>query len=333
MTSTDEKHAGSLIPRPNSSLATVDHGGNVVSRMVEDALAIARRRDLVSVGKRFRIGSFELCEPDYRQLLRWAKALKWSPEVVLDTLASLSYWRRPDEYIILRREEISFRIENGSIRDLVWDGERLPLENFEWEADLGIQTLGILKRMPKWLPTETLGSLRTLDVNGLLLTELDLSPMPGLTELRCRRNQLTELDLSPVPGLKELWCGGNPLTELDLSPVPGLTRLDCYCNRLTELDLSPVPGLTRLWCSDNQLTELDLSPVPGLTRLWCSDNQLTELDLSPVPGLTELDCIENQLTELDLSSVPGLTKLLCGRNQLTELDLSPVPGLTKLDCS
>ena len=154
MTSPDEKHAGSLIPRSNSNPATVDRSGGVDSHLVEDALAIARRRDLQTAGKQFRIGSFELCEPDYRQVLRWAKALQWSPEDVLDTLAILSYEMSVGE-------EIKLRIENGSIRDLVWDGERLNLESFEWEAGLSIQTLGILKRMPKWLPTETLGSLST----------------------------------------------------------------------------------------------------------------------------------------------------------------------------
>ena len=231
MTSPDGKQANSLISRPDTSFATVARGERIVSRMVEGALEIARRTDLLSAGKRFTIGTYELREPDYRQVLWWAKSLQWSPEEVLDTLAGL----RPVSYA-----PIKLRIEDGSIRELVWDSERMPLENFEWEAGLSIQTLAIRRRMPKWRSGAVLPSLRVLYVKWLSLVELDLSPMPGLTEL---------------------FCCGNDLTHLDLSPVPALTRLDCWHNPLTALDLSPVPRLVELKCSGSSLTELDLRPL------------------------------------------------------------------------
>jgi len=46
-----------------------------------------------------------------------------------------------------------------------------------------------------------------------------------LTKLWCGENRLKELDLSPVPELTEIDCRWNPLTELDLRPAPKLDDL------------------------------------------------------------------------------------------------------------
>lgn len=85
-------------------------------------------------------------------------------------------------------------------------------------------------------------------------------------------NDLTELDLSPVPGLIDFYCHGNFLPELDLAPVPRLARLDCGSNKLTRLDLSPAPGITWLDCRNNIIAELDLTPVPGVVEIYCQES-------------------------------------------------------------
>lgn len=322
MASPDKNQPGILIPFPNTLPVQAERSGHIVSRMVKDALEIARSSSSLSTKKLFRIGDFELCEPDYRQVLRWADALEWSPESLLQFLAN-SKSIGP---------EIALRIENGSIRDLVWDGMRMGLDAFEWEPGLKLQRLSILWRMPQWSTEVTLPTLKTLSLFSGHYRELDLSSVPGLTKLWCGKNHLRTLDLSPVPGLKALECNENQLRILDLSPVPGLKELSCIDNLINELDLSPVPELTMLWCNKNHLKELDLSPVPGLKALSCGDNYLNELDLSQVPKLTKLRCDKNYLRKLDLSPVPGLKSLSCNATSLTELDLSPVPGLTHLSC-
>jgi Leucine-rich repeat (LRR) protein len=328
---TDKKQP--LVPttQTNTSLITTPVGSNpVLRRMTDDALEWFRKKELTA--QRFRIGEYEFCGPDYRQILHWAGQYGKSPEEVVETLSSSFFKNRP--FDLYATALIDFRVINRKISSLVWDlTEFSPAVGGVWivEKELSIESLGFTGRSTQ-LPDTLPKTVKILGCSFLGLEVLDLSPVPGLTELSCLRNQLTELDLSPVPGLTKLSCWGNELTELDLSPVPGLTKLSCRENQLTELDLSPVPGLTKLSCRENQLTELDLSPVPGLTELYCSQNELTELDLSPVPGLTSLDCWGNELTELDLSPVPGLTSLDCGGNPLTELDLSPVPGLRVLYC-
>ncbi len=318
-----------LIQRPGTGLAgTGPHTSPVIARMTRDVLARAKAGG-VSLA-RFRIGEYLLREPDYRQMLRWAAALEMAPEALLTELAACRLEPEPGE----DSEPIGFAIENGAIVNLAWSFDRLPLIPAFWEPGLLVHTLGY---RGKWPDVATplrpvLLRLQTLVCRDLGLKYVDLSQVPGLTELECGVNELTELELLPVPGLTKLYCWDNELTQLDLTPVPGLTELSCSVNLLPALDLSPLQGLSMLDCGGNDLTELDLSPVPGLTALYCWGNQITELDLTPVPGLTKLQCWHNQLTELDLNLVPGLTQLWCRYNQLTELDLSPVPGLTELHC-
>ena len=239
--------------------------------MVEDALALVRKREISAA--RFRIGEYELREPDYRQIRRWAEALGKSPEEVLATLAAcrveleVNFMEQWEE----EREPVAFEIKDGYIVSLAWDFNRLPLIPENWEPGLRIRTLGYTGGWPNLSATlrPCLRQLESLVCGNIGISACDLSQVPGLTKLYCIWNNLTELDLTPVPGLTKLYCSWNNLTELDLTPVPGLTVLECYSNRLTELDLTPVPGLTILGCSNNPLTELDLTPVPGLADLGC----------------------------------------------------------------
>ncbi|MFM8729127.1 MAG: leucine-rich repeat domain-containing protein, partial [Planctomycetaceae bacterium] len=176
------------------------------------------------------LGDIAFAEPDYRQLLIWAEALGLRPEELVLRLQQ----QPPYKYYGLT---ISFKVVDGSIRDLVWDLSALPVADFAW-------------------------------VDGLKIEKLAFSELGG------RAGGTTKL-APRLPLLRQLYCGSNQLTELDLSSVPELTELDCGVNQLTELELSSVPLLTKLQCIDNQLTELDLSSVPGLTELGCSGNQLT----------------------------------------------------------
>lgn len=315
-----------LVPQSSTGLSTNSSGERVVSRMVSEALEIAKRQSSQAIRKTFKVGKFELCEPDYQQILRWGKALGCAPEEVLQVLSEIP-WDPANG------GSARFRIEGGLIKELIWDGDRLPIEAFEWNPGLELECLSILSNMPKWgASSHKLSSLRTLRIYNLAITELDLSQTPRLRVLSLRNNQLTELDLSSAPGLDTLSCRDSQLSKLDLSPVPGLKFLDCSGNQLTELDLSTTPELKFLYCTRNQLSNLDLSPAPQLEVLSCTRNQLTDLDLSPVPKLKMLWCGSNQLTDLELLPIPMLRSLHCSNNRINKLDLSPTPGLTELQC-
>jgi hypothetical protein len=257
-----DSESNALVPRPGTGLAETGRRTHpVISRMSRDVLARAKAQQGLSKA-RFRLGKYAFREPDYRQILDWAEALGESPEWVLEQLEASRM--KPETWE--HWEPITFVVEDGAIRSLVLDFERLPMTLKPWRKGLLIREMGLIG----W-PEKT-------------LTALNFPLLPSFTHLNCRRNDFTELDLTPVPGLTYLDCSNNQLTELDLTPVPRLITLNCRNNQLTELDLSPVPELTSLDCIGSALTELDLTPVPGLTRLDCSSNQLTELDLTPVPG-------------------------------------------------
>ncbi len=321
----------SIIPRPESQLAVSGHS-RIVGGMVEDALALGREEAVVQ-SARFRIGDYMWCEPDYRQILVWAEALKMEPLTVIERLLDDgTFWGTHDP--TYSPERALTRFKDGRIETLRWDRRLLPIKKFRWVEGLQITSLHFspVNQPESSVPTLPLPlpQLDLLSCRRLGLTALDLSHVHNLTGLSCDDNRIIELDLSHVPNLTWLSCGGNELTKLDLSNTPELNVVCCGFNRLSELDLSRFLNLTNLECDLNQLCELDLSYVPNLTKLRCSRNRITELDLSCVSNLTRLYCQQNQLAALNLSNVPNLISLACSENQFTELDIRPLLFLDEL---
>lgn len=319
----------SLIPRPSHELIVPRVAGNrILAGMVEETLALGRE-DAGAQTAKFRIGEFELCEPDYRQVLIWAKVWNLPPERVIGGL--LHSWE--EKWVPEWSEP---RLANGRLLNVNWGFNVIPTRSFEWVDQLAITHLTF---WPLCLDAKglelclRLRALTHLSCIGLGAARIDLSGVPMLMELLCEQNFLTKLDLSAVPLLRKLNCSWNQLTELDLSRVPMLTYLSCSGKtHLTRLDLSCVPMLETLDCGLGKFTELDLSRVPMLRHLFCEYNPLTHLELSSAPRLEELFCCSCAFKELDVSSLPLLKRLNCGENLLADLDISKVPELTELSC-
>jgi hypothetical protein len=196
-----EEKRNAMIPRPSGAIEKIGPGPrDILTRMVSDALVLARSQEKSLTAARFRIGNYELRGADYRQILLWAKALELEPAGIIQRLESSSCEDRD-------RATLKFRVENGSIVTLAWDFDLLPLPVFEWVDGLVIREVGFkgLLTAPPHISLR-LPLLVRLNCSGINLTEIDLSHVPRLTELSCHSNPLTELDLSNVPGLTELWC-------------------------------------------------------------------------------------------------------------------------------
>ncbi len=325
---TDE-NSRSLIPRPSHEVAVrVPARSRILGEMVEEMLALGRAEPIPQTTARFRIGDYTWCQPDYRQILLWAEALKVEPARLIEKLIAGE-----------ESEEVATRFHDGRILSLSWNLNELPLSDFRNVEAVTIEKLRLYKHGGVGLTREKrceiialhMASLRFLDCGASGIGTLNLSGVPNLTHISCISNHLTELDLSNVPNLTKIACIGNQLTDLDLSQVPNLAMLSCSWNCLTELDLSCVPNLRALFCDSNRLKELDLSHVPNITRLCCQNNHLTTLDLSHVPNIATLLCSGNHLTNLDLSHVLNLTSLICSRNQLVQLDIRPLRSLEVVD--
>ena len=288
-----ENEPKALVVQRSSSLAEVGAGArSILSSVVSDALTVARSREKAIAAARFQIGRYDFREPDYCQILIWAKALEIDPEALVQQLEATIY--TPGHLWDGVVRTIFFRVHQGSIVSLAWDVSALPLRRFDWVLGLSIQEIAVFgedgQEAQRPDISFSLPCLSKLAIRSINLKTLDLSNVPGLTVLYCWLDQLTELELSNVPSLTELNCGDNPLTALDLSNVPKLQRLSCWSNQLSELDLSNVPGLTGLLVfrkSAHRARPVERAPS---LELDCSDNQLSELDLSNVSGLTELQC-------------------------------------------
>lgn len=152
-----EEERNAMIPRPSAAIEKIGAGPRgILSRMVSDALALARSQEKALTAARFRIGNYELRDPDYRQILLWAKALELEPAVIIERLESSFCEVKAAELepagIIERLESsfcergdgwrLTFRVENGSIVTLAWDFDLLPLSVFEWVDGLVIREVG-----------------------------------------------------------------------------------------------------------------------------------------------------------------------------------------------
>jgi len=328
----NEKYA--LVTSPSRAIEKIAPGvKRILSSMVADTLAAAKRGQSVLAEARFRIGDYEWREPDYCQILLWAKAMVMEPlEVIQQLVAINEQWkRRSEEEDEIDEYELGPIFDDGAIKTIYWDFDLLPLKTFEWVEGLVVRELVFTSSSDK-APTIALNlpHLVHLACQMMDLTELDLSGVPRLTSLYCDGNKLTKLDLSKVPMLSNLDCGSNQLCKLHLSGVPMLIELHCQSNRLTKLDVSHVPRLKQLNCTHNKLAELDLSGSVQLTDLGCGGNQLTKLDLFKAPKLNSLNCWDNRIAELDLSHVPMLETLNCIGNKLEKLDITAQENLKVL---
>jgi Leucine-rich repeat (LRR) protein len=336
-----------LVKRTSSALEKVAPGAKrVLSGMVADALALAKREQSALNPSKFRIGDYDWCEPDYRQIHVWAKAIGIPPEQIIDILKKDTpdtCWAKPAPAFY-----------EGRLLRLSWDLMKLPLKKFEWVEGLRIThfslktLLGVsdeqrvLNDLNLVLPHLThLGCYGSQGFNraqGLNPAAdawsriLNLLSTPELKELACIGCGLSDLELSSSKKLQSLTCPFNRLSQLDLSPVPDLTFLECGHNHLSQLDLSVVPSLTVLDCADNGLAELDISNVSRLTFLNCEKNELTHLPFPTMSELNFLDCSKNSLSNLELSSIQNLTSLYCSENKIAQLDLNMTPRLETLSC-
>lgn len=319
-----DKERNALIPLPSGGLENIGSGPkSILSGMVSDALALARVWEKSLAAVRFRIGDYEFRDPDYRQILIWAKALGIAPEVFVSRVD------RPfdvDSGIL-----IEFKVEDGKIISMRWDFDIFPISSFQWVDGLIIKTLAFNGLASAEISLH-FPLLDWLDCSYIGLTELDISNLPKLRSLLCSGNKISELDLSFNHELKGLSCGNNRLAKLDLSNNLKINNLSCDNNQFIELDLSNTHNLKYLSCNNNQLAKLNLSNIHELDYLNCSNNKITKLDLSNAPDLNYFLCTRNQLVDLDLSNVPELTELRCRNNLLVELDIRCLEKLVEFSC-
>ena len=140
-----EDQRKALIRQGPRSIGEVGAGARgILASIVSDALALARSHQKSLAAARFRVGDYEFCDPDYRQILVWAEALKIDPEKLIRRLEVISFERFDDDDNM--EEIITFTVENGTIASLAWDFDALPITKFDWVDGLFIRALILLGR-------------------------------------------------------------------------------------------------------------------------------------------------------------------------------------------
>ncbi len=115
-------------------------------------LPAKHRSDSMITG--FRIGDFQWCEPDYRQIHLWAEALSIKPEEVIRRLLEERNLIRgegdPQVGKISTEKKTAF--VGGRMRCINWDFDILALAEFQWVEGLVIEHLTVSSKKNATIP-------------------------------------------------------------------------------------------------------------------------------------------------------------------------------------
>ncbi len=246
-----------LMPRRAGALEKAEPGAKrIVSGMVADTLALVPKAIFAAHSVSFRIGQYEWCEPDYRQILMWAEKTGKRPEAIIQRLV-----------------EMKSSFSEGRLIEVNWDEGSMLIRKMHFITGLRIKLFHLC------------GGGRLV---GFISTHKN--PRPGVTRMDY---EVSEINLLGLSELEVLAVSQQDLKELDLSNTPKLRKLYCESNLLTRINLTACHNIEEIYLRNNLLSELDLPNLPALKVLECGSNALCNLDLSGAPALEVLDCCKN----------------------------------------
>jgi|ERR1041385_3828 hypothetical protein len=274
-----------LTPRPPNTLEKSGPGAaRILAGIVADTLALVKRDSFAPAAAKFLIGDHEWREPDYRQILVWARALTLEPEEVIRRLLRGKKRGSSPEW-----NETKFA--NGMLLKLNWDFELLPLQGFEWIDGLAMTHLGFSSSAAK-APTLSLRLplLTHLSCSNLGLKELDLSGDPMLVSLYGRG---TQPDSDGIPFDRKVYEKAKPhFEEVYEKFVQADKSLREFFEFIFEKFGASVRPHLKRFIQELQVLQRQTagaSGVPMLRELWCNRNHLAELDIRSLFHLENLD--------------------------------------------
>ena len=167
-------------------------------------------------------------------------------------------------------------------------------------------------------------SLSALDMNGIKLSNIDLTPAEELTILKLDGCGLYSIDLGYNRLLELLDLSNNELSYLSLNGVRGdyekwyLAEVKAPNNHLNSLNMVAYDTVQVLDLSGNAFTEFDFKYYEGLVNVNLSNNQiLGTVDLTPSSKLVSVDLSNNQISELIQNWRPSVQNVHLENNNLT----------------
>ncbi|WP_420573674.1 LamG-like jellyroll fold domain-containing protein [Kordia sp.] len=146
------------------------------------------------------------------------------------------------------------------------------------------------------------------------LTNIDLTGLSDLTELRLDNSAITSLDITTNTALEELRMQDVSVGNIDLSNNTALRELFASNTSLNSLDVSNNTSLQFLGVSNNAISILDLSQNIALTSIFTQNNSLTYLNLK--------NGVNTNITSINITGNPNLTCVLVDNDNYADANFT-----------
>lgn len=327
----------SLVQSNNRELIATSGPRRILSGMVSDSLTVASQ---VALPKLYRIGEYEFCELDYQQLSIWSKKSNLSLELLLHHLIN------PECEVESIYDMPSFRIKDGSIKSLVFNGNLIQLDSFEWQNNLKIESLAVIGRFPTW-GNSMMVELKNLSIGeddyhytiyenpnvNIKISEISeiLKTTPNLTKLCIRSLGISSINLNHTPLLEIINLSKNPISSIDVRPLQKLKHLDVSETDLYAIDLGFNVSLDELLVYCTNIEILDLQCNEKLRKINIG-SKIRKILFSNTSALEELNGYLSNLTELNIKNAPALHSInLNESGELATIKLGHAPKLKELN--
>ena len=180
---------------------------------------------------------------------------------------------------------------------------------------------------------EYLKELRSLELYGTKIADLDLSANTKLEELYLTGNSFETLTLSSYPNLKDLALQSVKINDIDLSKFPSLENLVIMDDKsINKLDVSANSKLRSMMIDGCSIETLDLSAQSSLVSIHLTNLGLKELKIGTNENLSYVSLSGNpSLSEFDATEFKDLNSLDISNTAISYLDPSNCPSLEYLN--
>ncbi|MCH1929915.1 hypothetical protein L9G16_06955 [Shewanella sp. A25] len=149
-----------------------------------------------------------------------------------------------------------------------------------------------------------------------------LSQLTNLQNLTLTYTALTELDLSSLPHLNQIKIMNNPrLSKVNLSQNLELTRVFVNYNAVKEIDISNLPNLVEVNFTTNLLENIKLDGTT-INHISLGGNPIKNIDFSVAKSIKDVRLQGCPLESLDISDLLDLEILFIDETGLSSVDIS-----------
>ncbi len=172
-----------------------------------------------------------------------------------------------------------------------------------FEADLGALAMDDIPNDGQ-VPTALIENVTSLDIGGAGIADITgIEAFVNLEDLNVESNSFTNIDVSNLTKLKELRLTNCPITSLDVSTNVLLKNLFLEnAVNLGVLDLSANTELINLDATNCGITAITFTTHDNLLSIIVPQNELTNLDLSAFGALAGIEVNDNNLSLLNVKN-------------------------------